>query len=234
MKKVGLEFFSSFFYLFIGCLFEILVLKYFPWDNFLVEVLLISMIFAFSFAIAYIFGNMHEKIEVNPIFTFSLWLRNQIPGKIAFVTILSQCLGAILAGFVLSFAFHDGISDIVAGYGEFSMLNASLDNVILIEFIFSFILVFCYLTMKDKISSSKLSGIMCSLLFLVLLFFSIPYTGGCVNPNRSLVSNIFVNTDSLRQIWIYVLSSLAGTVFATIIYHIYYQISNKVSLQHFS
>ena len=24
------------------------------------------MIFAFSFAIAYIFGNMHEKIEVNP------------------------------------------------------------------------------------------------------------------------------------------------------------------------
>ena len=177
---------------------------------------------------------MHEKIEVNPIFTFSLWLRNQIPGKIAFVTILSQCLGAILAGFVLSFAFHDGISDIVAGYGEFSMLNASLDNVILIEFIFSFILVFCYLTMKDKISSSKLSGILCSLLFLVLLFFSIPYTGGCVNPNRSLVSNIFVNTDSLRQIWIYVLSSLAGTVFATIIYHIYYQISNKVSLQHFS
>ena len=234
MKKVGLEFFTSFFYLFIGCLFEIFVLKYFPWDNFLVEVLLISMLFAFSFAIAYIFGNLHEKIEVNPIFTFSLWLRNQIPGKIAFITILSQCLGAILAGFVLSLAFHGGISDIVAGYGEFSMLNASLDNVILIEFIFSFILVFCYLTIKDKISSSKLSGILCSLLFLVLLFFSIPYTGGCVNPNRSLVSNIFVNTDSLRQIWIYVLSSLAGTVFATIIYHIYYQISNKVSLQHFS
>ena len=121
-----------------------------------------------------------------------------------------------------------------AGYGEFSMLNASLDNVILIEFIFSFILVFCYLTMQDKISSSKLFGILCSLLFFVLLFFSIPYTGGCVNPNRSLVSNIFVNTDSLRQIWIYVLSSLAGTVFATIIYHICYQISNKVSLQHFS
>ena len=87
---------------------------------------------------------MHEKIEVNPIFTFSLWLRNQIPGKIAFVTILSQCLGAILAGFVLSLAFHGGISDIVAGYGEFSMLNASLDNVILIEFIFSFIFLFCF------------------------------------------------------------------------------------------
>ena len=68
MKKVGLEFFTSFFYLFIGCLFEILVLKCFPWDNFLVEVLLISILFSFSFGTTYIIGNLYEKNRSEPYF----------------------------------------------------------------------------------------------------------------------------------------------------------------------
>ena len=171
---------------------------------------------------------------MNPIFTFSLWLRNQISGKNALVTILSQLFGAVLAGGIISLLLKNDIADIVVGYGELSMFNSSLDSVILIEFLFSFILVFCFLTLKDRIKSTKLSSILYGLLFFVLLFLSIPYSGGCVNPNRSVVTNVFVNSDSLRQIWIYVLSSLAGSVFATIIYYIYYQVNNKVSLQHFS
>lgn len=234
MKKVGLEFLASFFYLFIGCLLEILILKYFPWNNFLLEILLISILFSFSFGITYIIGNLYEKIEVNPIFTFSLWLRNQVSGRNALVTILSQVVGAVLAGGIISLFFKPDMATIVVGYGEFSMLNSSLDSVILIEFSFSFILVFCFLALQDRIKSTKLSGILYSLLFFILLFLSIPYSGGCVNPNRSVVTNIFVNSDSLRQLWIYFLSSFAGTVFATIIYHIYHQVNNKVSLQHFS
>ena len=58
MKKFGLEFLASFFYLFFGCLLEILILKFFPWNIFLLEIFLISIIFAFTFGVIYFISNL--------------------------------------------------------------------------------------------------------------------------------------------------------------------------------
>ena len=233
MKNFVLEFLGSFLYLFIGCLAEILIINYFPINNFIIELFLVSFIFAVSFSGCYILLGKRTSIDINPIFTFVLWLRNQISLKKLFTSIAAQFLGALATGCILFLLFQENVSTLALGYGELSAFNISLDGVILIELLFSFIFAFCFLYFHDKKIPPKFSGIFLGGIFFLLLFFSIPYTGGCVNLSRSLVVNLFVNSNSLRQIWIYVLSSLAGAVLATIIYHIFYQIKNKVLSQHF-
>lgn len=233
VKKIVLEFFGSFFYLFLGCLLEILVFHFLPINNFILEIFLIAIGFAVPFFLIYNVLNMFNVVEINPVFTFSLWLRNQISYKSLFLTIFSQFLGGLSAGFLLLLIFPKNISNLVIGYDNFSMFHTPLNKIILIEFLFSFIFVFCFLIAKDKKELSNFKGLFLGGLLFLILFFSIPYTGGCVNPSRSIVANIFVNYDSLRQTWIYILTSFAGSVFATTIYHIYFQVNNKVSLQHF-
>lgn len=232
-KKNMLEFLGSFFYLFLGCLLEILVFHFLPINNFILEIFLIAIGFAVPFFLIYSILNEFNVVEINPVFTFSLWLRNQLSYKSLFLTMFSQFLGGLTAGFLLLLIFPKNISSLVIGYDNFSMFHTPLNIIILIEFLFSFLFVFCFLISKDKKELLKLKGLFLGGILFLILFFSIPYTSGCVNPIRSIVANIFVNFDSLRQTWIYILTSFAGSVFATTIYHIYFQVNKKVSLQHF-
>lgn len=233
MKKGILEFASSFFYLFLGCVIEILIFNYFHFSNFLLKIVLVALGFALMFYFSYMYFKRRNNIEINPIFTFSLWLRNEITIKQMIITILMQFMGAGVAGLVLHLLFNKYITSLAIGYDELNLANASLDSIILIEFLLSSIFVFCFLITKKKKWSTKFISLFLSIIFFLLLVFSIPYTGGSVNPCRSVVANIYVNSDCLRQIWIYILSSFGGSVFATIIHHIYTQITNKVSLHHF-
>ena len=81
--------------------------------------------------------------------------------------------------------------------------------------------------MKDKIRSDMLNNVLLSVLFFALLFSTIPYTGGSVNPIRSLLTNLFVNFDYLRQGFFYLFSSLGGALIASIIYHIISYVKNN-------
>lgn len=228
MKKLILEFSSSFSYLLFGAIVEIVVLNYLPLSNFIFQILLIAVGYAASFGVFYTFFNKVDSTDGNPIFTFSSWLLNKISNKEFITIIVSQILGGFVAGFLLWLVFSESIKVLALGYGSFSMFQSSLDSIILIEFLFSFVFVIVRSILQDKIKLKKYQGLILGFLFFCLLFFSIPYTGGSVNPVRPLLSNLYVNQDCLRQSLFYILSPLAGSLFASIIYHIYHQIMNNV------
>ena len=233
MKKLILELLCSFGYLFLGSMIELCVTTIFPLENFVLEMIFSSLGFAISFSWLYFLTNRKYRLEINPIFTFSLWLRNQISFRQLFITILFQLLGAVLAGGLLYVLFSD-ISSLVLGYGTHSIFYASLNTILLIEMLFSFVLVFCFLILIDSNIHYKKRSVLLGIILFILLFLSIPYTGGVVNPLHSISINLFVNSDSLRQSWIYALSNLAGSLLAVTFYCFYSFLNHKVTLQHFS
>ena len=229
MKKYILEFAGSFGYLLLGSIVQLSIFQFFPFSSLILKMVLVSLGYALFYGIIYILCNRNHHVEINPIFSFSLWLKNQMGTKQFILTVLSQILSGILCGIILFTIFPSQISDLALGYGEFSMFHSTLDSIIWIEALFSFIFVFIFFMLNEKSKNEMLCGVILGILFFFLLFFSIPYTCGSVNPIRAFISNPFVNSDYLRQLWIYVLSPLAGALFSTIIYHVYSQISNNVS-----
>ena len=64
-KKNMLEFLGSFFYLFLGCLLEILVFHFLPINNFILEIFLIAIGFAVPFFLIYSILNEFNVVEIN-------------------------------------------------------------------------------------------------------------------------------------------------------------------------
>ena len=220
MRKYIMEAIGSFSYLLFGAIIQLFVMNYLTNINFILEVFYISFGYAFSFFVIYFLLNQYNNYYVNPIFSFSSWLQNKTSNKDFVFISLFQIIGAFLSGLILKLCFPDIISSIVLTYGDGSIFHSSLDILIFIEFFFSFILCFGYLFIGERLQNKLLRAITLGLLFFVLLFFSVPYTGGSVNPVRFLVSNLFVNFDYLRQGGFYLFSSLEGALISTILYHI--------------
>lgn len=229
MKKYILEFSGSFGYLLLGSIIQLFIFQFFPFSNLIIKMMIVSIGYSLFFGIIHILCNSISHVEINPIFSFSLWLKNQMATNQFVLTILFQILGGIICGIILYTLFPTQIFNLALGYGELNMFQSTLDSIIWIESLFSFVFVFVFFILNEKLKNKILQGAILGILFFFLLFFSIPYTGGSVNPIRALISNPFVNSDYLRQMWIYILSPLAGALFSTIIYHIGSQINNNVS-----
>lgn len=229
MQKYILEFSGSLGYLLLGSIVHLFIFQFVPISNLTIKFMIVSIGYALFFGIIYILCNAIHHVEINPIFSFALWLRNQIITKQFILTILFQFLGGIICGIILFTLFPTQIPDLALGYGELNMFQSTLDSIIWIEALFSFIFVFIFFILNEKLKNKILQGVVLGITFFLLLLFSIPYTGGSINPIRAFISNPFVNSDYLRQVWIYILSPLAGTLFSTIIYHIFSQVDNIVS-----
>lgn len=229
MKKNILEFFCSGWHLLAGSIVELFAFSYLSSSNFILQFFIITLGYSLFFGILYSLSNTICEVEINPIFTFSLWLRNKISTKQFLFTIIWQMLGGICAGALLYICFSNQISQLVIGYGNFSMFKVPLGVIILVEFLLCFLFVFCFCLVHKKAKKHRREGLYLGIALFWLLLFSIPYTGGSVNPVRALISNLFVNSDGLRQIPFYLISSLSGSLFATVIYHIYSHLNNKVS-----
>lgn len=227
MKKMLLEFGGSFGYLLFGAIIQLYVMNFIPNINFILEMFLISFGYAFSFFLIYTLCNKVDAVYINPIFSFSDWIRNKISNKNFILICGAQIFGAIIAGGILKVCFNELLPSIILTYGDNSIFNSTINIVIFMEFLFSLIFCFCYQIMKDKIKSDMLNNVLLSVLFFALLFFTIPYTGGSVNPIRFLLTNLFVNFDYLRQGFFYLFSSLGGALIASIIYYIISYVKNN-------
>lgn len=219
MKRLILEFLGSFVYLLFGCIIELFVIHYLSIPVFSLKIFIIALGFATSFGIIYSLCNLFYDVDINPLFTFTSWLKNDISFYKMISTIFIQILGAVEAGLVILLFLPNLLDSLVIGAGNHLLFSSSFNMIILVEFIASFIFTFSYFVIGKKVSSKKIRSLVLGTLLFLLLFISIPFTGGSVNPARGFVSNLFVNLDTLCQLGFYLFSSLAGALFSTIIYH---------------
>ena len=180
---------------------------------------IIALGFAISFGVIYSLCNLFFEIDINPLFTFTKWLKNNISSYKMISTIFMQVLGAVEAGLLIHLMLPSLTDALVIGVGDYILFSADFNTIVLTEFVVSFIFTTIYFVIKEKIQSKKVCGLILGISLFLLLFISIPFTGGSVNPARGFISNLFVNFDTLCQLGFYLCSSLAGALFSTIIHH---------------
>jgi len=128
MKKCILEFAGSFRYLLLGSIVQLFIFQFFLFSSLILKMALVSLGYALFYAIIYILCNRKHHVEINPIFSFALWLKNQMGTKQFILTVLSQILSGILWGIILFTIFPSQISVLALGNGDFGSFNSILNR----------------------------------------------------------------------------------------------------------
>jgi aquaporin Z len=221
MKKYGAEFFGTFWLVLGGCGSAVLAAAF---PNVGIGLLGVSLAFGLTvltmaFAIGHISG-----CHLNPAVSIGLWAGGRFPAKDLVPYIVSQVLGAILAGGVL-YVIASGKAgfDVSAGFasngyelhspGGYSLLAALVTEVVMTMM---FLLIIMGAT--DKRAPQGFAPIAIGLGLTLIHLISIPVTNTSVNPARSTGVALFVGDWATAQLWLFWVAPIVGALLGAAIY----------------
>ena len=147
-------------------------------------------------------------------------------GLVPVVYVISQCLGAILAGGVL-YAIATGKSDFSLaggfacnGYGEHSSGQYSAAACFLCEVVMKAMFIVVILGSTDKRAPAGFGPLAIGLCLTLIHLISIPVTNTSVNPARSLGVALFEGGWALEQLWMFIVAPVLGAIVGAIVYRI--------------
>lgn len=221
MKKYVAEFFGTFWLVIGGCGSAVLAAAF---PDVGIGLLGVSLAFGLTvltmaFAIGHISG-----CHLNPAVSIGLWAGGRFQAKELLPYIVSQVLGAIVAGGVL-YVIASGKAgfDVSAGFasngydahspGGYSLLAAFVSEVVMTMM---FLLVIMGAT--DKRAPQGFAPIAIGLCLTLIHLISIPVTNTSVNPARSTGVAVFVDGWAISQLWLFWLAPIVGAVLGAVIY----------------
>jgi aquaporin Z len=221
MKKYGAEFVGTFWLVLGGCGSAVLAAAF---PNLGIGLLGVALAFGLTlltmaFAIGHISG-----CHLNPAVSIGLWAGGRFPAKELVPYVVSQVLGAILAGGVL-FIIASGKAgfDVSAGFaangydthspGGYSLLAALVSEVVM-----TMMFLFIIMGATDKRAPQGFAPIAIGLSLTLIHLISIPVTNTSVNPARSTGVAVFVGDWALSQLWLFWLAPIAGALLGATIY----------------
>jgi len=221
MKKYVAEFFGTFWLVIGGCGSAVLAAA-FPEVG--IGLLGVSLAFGLTvltmaFAIGHISG-----CHLNPAVSIGLWAGGRFQAKELLPYIVSQVLGAIVAGGVL-YIIASGKAgfDVTAGFasngydahspGGYSLLAAFVSEVVMTMM---FLVVIMGAT--DQRAPQGFAPIAIGLCLTLIHLISVPVTNTSVNPARSTGVAVFVDGWAISQLWLFWLAPIIGAVLGAVIY----------------
>ena len=165
--------------------------------------------------------------HINPAVTITMLVTGRIKPPLAIGYIVSQLVGASVAGFLLMFIFKSmgeaGAEAIIACKLGTPNLNAAvlLWMGVLIEIILTFLLVFVIFGTAVDPRAPKIGGFGIGLAVTVDILMGGPLTGAAMNPARTfgtLLGGLGDTADLWSQHWIYWLAPIVGAVLAGVFY----------------
>src|SRR5512134_3887008 len=221
MKAYGAEFFGTFWLVLGGCGSAVLAAA-FP-D---VGIGLHGVSLAFGLTVltmAYAIGHV-SGCHLNPAVSIGLWAGGRFPGGQLFPYILSQVLGAILAGGVLYVIANGAAGFDVSkgfasnGYGQHSPGGYSLLAALVCEVVMTMFFLMVILGATDKRAPAGFAPIAIGLCLTLIHLISIPVTNTSVNPARSTGVALFAGGWALGQLWLFWLAPIVGGMLGGIVY----------------
>ena len=213
MRQYGAEFFGTFWLVLGGCGSAVLAAA-FPGLG--IGLLGVSLAFGLTvltmaFAIGHISG-----CHLNPAISIGLWAGGRFPANKLLPYIISQVLGAIVAGGVL-FLIASGKAgfDVSAGfasngYGAHSPGGYSLLAALLTEIVMTMMFLVVILGATDKRVPQGFAPIAIGLCLTLIHLISIPVTNTSVNPARSTGVALFVGDWAIAQLWLFWIAPIVG------------------------
>lgn len=171
----------------------------------------ISIALAFGLvivALAYSVGNI-SGCHVNPAVSLAMFINKKMTSKDFLGYVISQVLGGIAgAGLLCVFVGRR------SGLGANALYSKDFLKTFLIEAILTFIFVFAILGVTSKAKNAQVSGIVIGLTLALVHIIGIQFTGTSVNPARSLGPALISGGEALKNVWVFILAPLFGSVIA--------------------
>ena len=221
MKAYTAEFFGTFWLVLGGCGSAVLAAA-FPG----VGIGLMGVSFAFGLTVltmAFAIGHV-SGCHLNPAVSIGLWMGGRFEASKLLPYIVSQVLGAIVAGGVL-YIIASGKAgfDVSAGFasngfgdhspGKYSMLAALVCEVVMTAM---FLIVILGAT--DKRAPAGFAPIAIGLCLTLIHLISIPVTNTSVNPARSTGVALFVGGWAIEQLWLFWVAPIVGALLGGLAY----------------
>jgi aquaporin Z len=148
----------------------------------------------------------------NPAVTLGLVAGGRFEASKALPYIIAQVIGACAACGVFSVVGHTGANFAANGYGDLSMLKATLGQVFVLETVLTafFILVIMGVTRPN--GPSLLAPLAIGLTLTAIHLMAIPISNASVNPARSLGAAIYAGGEPLSQVWLFWVAPILGGV----------------------
>ena len=156
--------------------------------------------------------------HINPAVSLGVLVAGRMRGTQFATYVIAQCLGAIVAAFVLAHLAAGAIDgyDMASkglaqngwgvGYGGGYGAGAAF----LFEVVATFIFVLVILGATGKGSHPATAGLAIGLTLVVIHLVGIRITGTSVNPARSLGPALVIGGQALSQLWLFIVAPLLG------------------------
>ncbi|APR94476.1 aquaporin Z [Pandoraea thiooxydans] len=220
-KRLGAEFFGTFWLVFGGCGSAIFAAAYPQLGIGFAGVALAFglTVLTMAYAVGHISGG-----HFNPAVTLGLFAGGRFPGRDVVPYVVVQVVGAIAAGAVLYViasgkAGFDASAGFAAnGYGAHSPGGYSLAAAMLAELVLTAFFLIVIHGVTDQRAPAGFAPLAIGLALTLIHLISIPITNTSVNPARSTGVAIFQGTWALQQLWVFWLVPLAGGISGGLIY----------------
>ena len=221
MKKYLAEVFGTFWLVFGGCGSAVLAANVAPGTG--IGLLGVSLAFGLTvLTMAYAVGHISGG-HFNPAVSFGLWAGKRFDGANLIPYILSQLVGAVLAGAAL-YCVASGKPDFqmgafaANGYGAASPTHYSLTAALVAEVLLTGFFVFIIMGATSEGAPKGFAPIAIGLALTLIHLISIPVTNTSVNPARSTGPALFVGGENLEQLWFFWLAPIAGAVIGAVVH----------------
>ena len=182
----------------------------------------VALAFGFALlAMAYSIGHV-SGCHINPAVTLAFFVAKKLTIGKALYYWIGQLIGAVLGGlvlFILSRGDRDQTQVFAAnGWGEKINSNSTLGAAILVEVIFTALLVFVVLSTTGKGYPAGFGGIAAGFTLGMIHLATIPIDNTSVNPARSIGTALFGGGDALGQIWVFIIFPPIGAVVGVLVW----------------
>lgn len=170
-------------------------------------------------AMAYSIGNI-SGCHINPAVTIATFIDKRIDKKDCLAYIISQILGALAGSLVLALCLGSFKTLGANAYGGMlpNDTKVSIPIALIIETVLTFFFVMIILTVTKKKEHSTIAGLIIGLTLVLIHLVGIPFTGTSVNPARSLAPALLQGGEALKQVWLFIVAPILGSVLAALFY----------------
>lgn len=187
----------------------------------------VGIALSFGFALltmAYAIGHV-SGCHINPAVTIGFVAAKKLSIQQAVYYWVGQILGA-LAGGLLLFIATEGADDkldqtgvfAANGWGDKISSNFGLGSVIVVEIVFTAILVFVVLSTTTDGFLTGFGGLAVGLTLAMIHLTTIPVDNTSVNPARSLGVAVFSGSDAMVQLWAFIVWPLVGGIVGVLVW----------------
>ena len=219
-KKLGAEFFGTFWLVLGGCGAAVLAAGFPELGIGFVGVALAFglTVLTMIYAVGHISGG-----HFNPAVSFGLWSAGKFETKELLPYVASQVIGGIAGAAVLYFIASGQVGFEAGGFasngfGELSPGKYNMVSVLTTEVVMTFMFLFIILGATDDRAPAGFAGIAIGLGLTLIHLVSIPVSNTSVNPARSTAAALFADTAALSQVWVFWIAPIVGAILAGLVW----------------